>query len=147
MKHINNTCNNKKPLNAPVLGAREIETLNLFWQQQAGSLSASDILNLLTQRAVNPRDVISLNTIQSTIERLWKKNLLRREKQGKAYIYTSLYSKQEVISSLIMEISDALGEGDDSAIMSGIFTFLKTKNTKQHFKMLASLEANVHLKV
>jgi predicted transcriptional regulator len=73
--------------------------------------------------------VISINTIQSTIERLWKKKLLNRHKQGKAYIYSSTYSKQEVISSLIKEISDALSEGDDSAIMSGIFTFLKSRNT------------------
>jgi hypothetical protein len=41
-------------------------------------------------------------------------------------MYTSVYSKQEVISSLIKEISDALGHGDESVIMSGIFTFLKS---------------------
>jgi predicted transcriptional regulator len=82
--------------------------------------------------------VISINTIQSTIERLWKKKLLSRHKQGKAYIYTSIYSKQEVISSLIEEISDALGESDDSAIMSGIFTFLKSINTNNHLDLLQS---------
>jgi predicted transcriptional regulator len=98
---------------------------------------------MLLSQAKDPGDVISINTIQSTIERLWKKQLLSRHKEGKAYIYTSMYSKQEVISSLIEEISDALGGGDDSAIMSGIFTFLKSKNTGNKVKLLQTLEQEV----
>ena len=45
-----------------------------------------------------------------------------------------------MISSLINDISDALGEGDDSAIMSGIFTFLKSRNTSSHLDLLQTLE-------
>jgi predicted transcriptional regulator len=133
----------KPPLSAPVLGQREIETLGLFWRDEKVPLSASDILGMLLYQAEEPEDVISINTIQSTIERLWKKQLLSRHKEGKAYIYTSMYSKQEVISSLIEEISNALGEGDDSAIMSGIFTFLKSKNTGNKVKLLQTLEQEV----
>lgn len=129
----------KAPLTAPVLGQREIDTLRLFWRSEATTLSATDIHKILRDQADTPQDVISINTIQSTIERLWKKNLLSRNKQGKAFIYKAAYSKQEVISSLISEISDALGEGDDSAIMSGIFTFLKSKNTKGHRNLLQTL--------
>jgi predicted transcriptional regulator len=116
----------KAALAAPVLGRREIETLDLFWNDDRVALSASDIINQLKRQAEYPDDVVSLNTIQSTIERLWKKKLLSRHKHGKAFMYTSVYSKQEVISSLIKEISDALGHGDESVIISGIFTFLKS---------------------
>ncbi|WP_299079755.1 BlaI/MecI/CopY family transcriptional regulator [uncultured Paraglaciecola sp.] len=138
--NIKNKTSAKPPLSAPVLGQREIETLGLFWRSQESTLSATDILNILKLQAKDPEDVISINTIQSTIERLWKKRLLSRRKQGKAYIYTSVYSKQEVMSSLIAEISDALGEGDDTAIMSGIFTFLKSRNTNNQVDVLRALE-------
>jgi predicted transcriptional regulator len=130
----------KPPLSAPVLGQREIETLGFFWRDVKAPLSATDILDMLKCQADEPEDVITINTIQSTIERLWKKKLLSRHKSGKAYIYTSMYSKQEVISSLIEEISDVLGEGDDSAIMSGIFIFLKSKNIDNRVKLLQTLE-------
>lgn len=130
----------KPPLSAPVLGQREIETLGLFWRDEGATLSARDILKILKHQAQDSADVISINTIQSTIERLWKKKLLSRHKQGKAYIYTSMYSKQEVISSLIKEISDAFGEGDDSAIMSGIFTFLRSSNVNNQLALLQTLE-------
>lgn len=130
----------KPSLSAPVLGQREIETLGLFWRNQEISLSANDIRGMFEHQTEKPENVISLNTIQSTIERLWKKKLLSRHKEGKAYIYTCMYSKQEVISSLIKEISDALGEGDDNAIMSGIFTFLKSRNTDNQLNLLQTLE-------
>jgi predicted transcriptional regulator len=145
MNNKNNT-SAKPPLSAPVLGQREIETLGLFWRNEAATLSASDILKILKGQAKEPKDVISINTIQSTIERLWKKQLLSRRKEGKAYIYTSMYSKQEVISSLIKEISDALGGGDDSAIMSGIFTFLKSRNTGNQVELLQMLEQETTVK-
>lgn len=130
----------KPPLSAPVLGQREIETLGLFWRDNNASLSASDILKMLVNQADEPDEVITINTIQSTIERLWKKKLLSRCKRGKAYIYTPIYTKQEVMSSLIKEISDTLGDGDDSAIMSGIFTFLKGRNTQNPVALLQTLE-------
>ncbi|WP_339723637.1 BlaI/MecI/CopY family transcriptional regulator [uncultured Paraglaciecola sp.] len=135
-----NNISTKPALSAPVLGKREIDTLGLFWRDESLSLSASDILNMLCAQTDKPDNVISINTIQSTIERLWKKQLLSRRKQGKAYIYRSIYSKQEVISSLINEISDTLGEGDDSAIMSGIFTFLKSRDTNKYLNLLEALE-------
>ena len=136
---MNMEMENKQPLVAPVLGQREIETLGLFWDKGQGPLSAHDIRNMFQNKAQYPEDVISINTVQSTIERLWKKKLLSRQKEGKAYIYTSMYSKQEVISSLIKEISDALGQGDDSAILSGIFTFLKSRNTGHQVNVLDAL--------
>lgn len=145
MKNKNNAIV-KPPLSAPVLGQREIETLGLFWRDEEIPLSASDILGMLEYQADKPGDVITINTIQSTIERLWKKQLLSRRKEGKAYIYTSMYSKQEVISSLIKEISDALGGGDDSAIMSGIFTFLKSRNTGNQVELLQMLEQETTFK-
>lgn len=135
-----NNMSNKPALSAPVLGRREIDTLGLFWRDESLALSASDILNMLYEQTDKPNNVISINTIQSTIERLWKKKLLSRRKQGKAYLYKSIYSKQEVISSLINEISDTLGEGDENAIMSGIFTFLKSKNTPKYLSLLDAME-------
>lgn len=147
MQHINSKIGRsvKPALSAPVLGTREIQTLNLFWDNESSSLSATDILSMFERRATEPDEVISINTIQSTIERLWKKKLLTRKKQGKAYIYTCTYSKQEVISSLIKEIGDALGQGDESAIVSGIFTFLKSRNSSSQLDMLNAISDDTAL--
>lgn len=113
-------------LEAPMLGKREIQTLDFFWRNEESSLSAVDILNLLEQEHSGQAKVISLHTIQSTIERLWRKKLLERKKVGKAYIYSVLYSKQEVIGSLLGEIKEEMGQGDDWVMLTGIMAYLQS---------------------
>lgn len=138
-----NIHNQKSALAAPVLGQREIETLGFFWRTENAHYSATDILELLRQQAESTEHIISLNTVQSTTERLWRKKLLTRYKQGKAYKYVCVYSKQEVIGSLIDEISRSLGEDDDTAIISGIFTFLKSKSVDSKVALVRTLEQDL----
>jgi predicted transcriptional regulator len=120
----------KEKLKPPMLGRREIQTLDLFWQQEDASLTAQNIRDLLESGQNSSIKLISLNTIQSTIERLWRKGLLTRSKIGKAYIYASRYSKQEVISSLLSEIRDEMGQGDELIMLSGIMVYLNNWNSE-----------------
>ncbi len=47
----------------------------------------------------------SLNTIQSALDRLYKKGLLIREKQGHAFQYQTLQSKQEFVGQLMNDVA------------------------------------------
>ncbi|GAC12972.1 BlaI/MecI/CopY family transcriptional regulator [Aliiglaciecola lipolytica] len=125
----------KTDLVPPVLGKREIQTLNLFWGEDESGLSAIDISELMEKQSGGECPV-SLNTIQSTIERLWRKNLLSRKKVGKAYIYLPRYSKKQVISSLISEIRDEMGQGDESIMLSGIIEYLQDLDSDLTSKLL-----------
>lgn len=59
----------------------------------------------------------SLNTIQSTLERLFKKGLLSRTKQGHAYFYRAKVDREALIATLITNItSDFVEEGEHSLI-------------------------------
>ena len=120
-----------------MLGRREIQTLDLFWRQEDLSLTAQNIRDLLESEQNSSIKLISINTIQSTIERLWRKGLLTRSKIGKAYIYCSRYSKQEVISSLLSEICDEMGKGDELVMLSGIMTYLNNWNSDLGSRVLA----------
>ena len=127
----------KEKLKPPMLGRREIQTLDLFWRQEDLSLTAQNIRDLLESEQNSSIKLISINTIQSTIERLWRKGLLTRSKIGKAYIYCSRYSKQEVISSLLSEICDEMGKGDELVMLSGIMTYLNNWNSDLGSRVLA----------
>jgi len=120
----------KEKLKPPMLGRREIQTLDLFWRQDDLSLSAQNILDLFENEQSSGTKLISINTIQSTIERLWRKGLLTRSKTGKAFIYSACYSKQEVISSLLSEIRDEMGQGDELVMLTGIMTYLNNWNSE-----------------
>lgn len=59
----------------------------------------------------------SLNTIQSTLERLFKKGLLSRTKQGHAYCYRAQVDRKALIAKLITNVtSDFVEEGEHSLI-------------------------------
>lgn len=59
----------------------------------------------------------SLNTIQSTLDRLFKKDLLSRNKQGHAYCYQAKVDRQSLIAQLITNVtSDFVEDGENSLI-------------------------------
>nr|WP_297347432.1 BlaI/MecI/CopY family transcriptional regulator [uncultured Glaciecola sp.] len=59
----------------------------------------------------------SLNTVQSALERLFKKGLLRREKQGHAYLYFAQIERGDLIAKLIDSVaSDFVSKGESSLV-------------------------------
>jgi len=131
--------------NAPVLGKREIEIMTLFWSQSSAQhssqpsaqssaqYSALEIVELLNQTT---SDTIGLTTVQSTTERLFRKGLLMRNKNGRAFFYSSLQDKNTVISRLISEISDEMSKDDPNAMVEGFVEYFNTK----HPSLLKSLQ-------
>jgi predicted transcriptional regulator len=47
---------------------------------------------------------ISLNTVQSTMDRLFRKDLLAREKLGHAFVYSAAVSREEYGTALAHEV-------------------------------------------
>lgn len=93
-----------------ILGDLEKRVLHYLW-----SAPEADVKQVHT--ALTKQRGGTLNTIQSTLDRLFKKNLLSREKQGHAYSYRARVGREELIAQLIQDITcDFLGEGEDSLI-------------------------------
>ncbi|QQX78814.1 BlaI/MecI/CopY family transcriptional regulator [Shewanella sp. KX20019] len=59
----------------------------------------------------------SYNTIQSTLDRLFKKGLLSRYKEGHAFQYQAKVERHELIGQLINSVtSDFVAEGETSLV-------------------------------
>jgi len=106
---------NKRHARTPALGQRELAVLEILWQQ--GTLPARDVQASLGAE-------ISLSTVQSTLERLHRKQLLLREKHGRAFVYRAAISKSFIISSLLHDIADDLTAGDVNVMVSGFIDYL-----------------------
>lgn len=106
----------------PTLGARELEVMKIFWQAQA--LSAKQVLQRL------PDQTLSLSTMQSTLERLYRKELLLREKAGRFYVYRAAVSRSQVISQLLGDIAEQVGDGEMAPMISGFMTFVGMEHTE-----------------
>lgn len=118
-------------LQAPALGERELIVMKILWQNE--SLSAKQVLDQL------PESNLSLSTMQSTLERLSRKTLLRREKSGRHYLYSAALQRSELIALLLGNIAEQISDGQMAPMISGFMEFVGRENSEAHTDNLQDL--------
>jgi len=124
-----------KATRAPVLGSRELSLLDILWSSEPDSMSAQDVLNKLSSSNTQLLESISINTIQSTLERLVKKDLLDRSKVGRAFFYKTRVPKQQLIGGLIRDIAQDMSRGDMQVMISGFMDFIEAEDPELSGKL------------
>lgn len=87
---------------APLLGELEVAVLERLWS--VGHLTAKEAHDALGE----PRG-ISLNTVQSTLDRLNRKQILTRKKEARAFRYFPRQTREALIAHMIGDLVDRLG--------------------------------------
>jgi predicted transcriptional regulator len=103
----------------PDLGERELDVLEVLWA--GGHRSAQDV-----QHALNG-STVSLSTVQSTLERLHRKELLARKKDGRAYQYEALVTRSQLIGGLLRDLADDVAGGDIAPMLSGFLDYVASE--------------------
>lgn len=92
------------------LGDLEKQVLKYLWQ--TSEADAKQVHKVVSQTRHN-----ALNTVQSALERLFKKGILSRRKQGHAYLYQPKVDREGLINQLINNAtSDFIEDGENSLI-------------------------------
>jgi predicted transcriptional regulator len=87
-----------------LLGPLETRLLDLLWGQVRPA-TVSDIRRALPE--------LAYTTIMTTLDRLYRKGLLQRQKEGRAFAYAPRYTRHELLSELISgHIADLLGAAE-----------------------------------
>ena len=84
-----------------VLGELETAIMNLFWKER--DLTVTDVEDKLRSRRQ-----IAHTTVLTTLDRMYRKGYLVREKQGKAFVYSARYSRDEFERGMAQEVLGAL---------------------------------------
>lgn len=82
------------------LGPLEIQILEYLWRYGAAEVKA-------VSRVLDAGRPNSLNTIQSGMERLYRKGFLSREKVSHAYVYDVALSRAQMFSRVIGEVLES----------------------------------------
>jgi predicted transcriptional regulator len=90
-------------------------------------------------KALGKRRGITVNTIQSTLKRLYEKALLRRDKVSHAHVYRPRISRDTFRRSLLDQLVGELMQGEANAMVAA-FVDLTERAGPEH---LARLEAMV----
>jgi predicted transcriptional regulator len=98
------------------LGAVPFGELERAVMQHVWSHGAVDVKDV--HRAIGARRKITSNTVQSTLERLFRKGLLDREKVSHAYVYRAALTREAYGAAVVSTVvADVLGP-DREAMLS-----------------------------
>lgn len=114
----------------PALGELEHSVLQQIWE--AGEVDAQGV-----HQALSHERVISLSTVQSTLERLHRKDLLHRRKDRRAYLYVAALSREELMGRLVSGVAGELMQSRSAAAISGLLDLADPLDERS----LAKLEA------
>src|SRR5262245_59884051 len=121
------------PVRPPLLGDLETAVMNHLWSGGEGEAKA-------VHAALGRRRGITLNTIQSTLKRLYEKRLLERDKVSHAHVYRARVSREDFHRGLIGELVGGLMEGQADAVVSA-FVDLAERAGPEHLARLEQLVA------
>jgi predicted transcriptional regulator len=93
------------------LGELELAVLEELWSR--GALDSKSV-----HQSLGKRRGISLNTIQSTLERLFRKALLQREKVSHAYVYAPAVQREALMERLIQEVVETFSSGHPEPMLT-----------------------------
>lgn len=94
-----------------------MRVLEILWSR--GAADAYTVLDHM------PGGRVSLSTVQTTLERLHRKRLVERTKQGRAFRYQASLSQSQLISGLIRDLAQNVAAGDLAPMLSGFLGYVE----------------------
>lgn len=93
-----------------MLGALEAAVIEILWAR--GALTVVEV-----ETALRRQREIAHTTVSTTLDRMYRKGYLTREKRGKAFLYSPRYSPEQFHHEMAQEVVGALlGQFTEPAI-------------------------------
>lgn len=90
----------------------EAAVMDVVWSKGLASFAVADVLAQLERTRE-----IAYTTVMTTLARLHDKGLLRREREGKRYLYSVRLSREEFLESTAREVLDQAVGGPQALAM------------------------------
>jgi predicted transcriptional regulator len=119
---------------ASVFGTLELRVLEALWRREAEA-SVRDILPDFPNAAYT--------TLMTTLDRLHRKGVLERRKDGRAFLYRPVNSRQQLESGLVTRALQPLLQGSDPRPILSCFV---EEVSRQDERLLDELERLVRAK-
>lgn len=118
---------------ARVLGTLEERLMDLLWLE-TGPVAVRDVVRQL-------RGELAYTTVMTTLDRLYKKGLLTRQKEGNAFIYQPAMTRDQYHRRIVEETVSGLLEKSAGPVLSAfvdVAVSLDGENLKRLERVLAN---------
>ncbi len=110
------------------LGELEKLVINLFWNLE--SANAKEVYKILKVQRGG-----TLNTIQSTLDRLFKKGLLQREKESYAFRYKAAKKRKQFLGELIKDVTKDFTDDNEDNLFTAFVSLSDEFNEEQMIQL------------
>jgi predicted transcriptional regulator len=93
------------------LGDLETAVMERIW-----AIGPADVKRV--HKDIGRRRAITLNTVQSTMERLFRKALLAREKVSHAYVYSARVTREELARAAVAAALERVASGETETMLA-----------------------------
>lgn len=90
----------------------EAAIMHIVWGRALQSFAVSDVLSVLEKRRE-----IAYTTVMTTIARLHAKGLLARERDGRRYLYSPKFTREQFLEATAREVLDGAVGGERAIAM------------------------------
>jgi predicted transcriptional regulator len=116
------------------LGPLEQSALEHIWKNKQASV-------IDVHRQIGEKAGISVNTIGSTLERLYRKNLLKREKVSHSYQYEAALTREDFLARQISETVGGMKELSQSGLLASFVDLIADTEDEETLNELEKLIA------
>jgi predicted transcriptional regulator len=121
------------PVRPPLLGELESSVMEFLWSGGEGEVKA-------VHKALGKKRGITLNTIQSTLKRLFEKGLLARDKVSYAHVYRPAVDRDAFQRGALGQLIGRI-LGGEAEVMVSAFVDLTERAGPEHLERLEQLVA------
>lgn len=119
-----------------VLGPLETDIMQIIWQDERSTVKK-------VHRKLSQQREIAYTTVMTTMSRLTEKGVLRRHREGLAYVYTPAISESDFVTMVVQQVLDGLLDDYSTTAVDYMIDYLARRNPNELRRIQKNIQARI----
>lgn len=119
-----------------VLGPLETDIMQIIWQDERSTVKK-------VHRKLSQQREIAYTTVMTTMSCLAEKGVLRRHREGLAYVYTPAISELDFVTMVVQQVLDGLLDDYSTTAIDYMIDYLARRNPKELRRIQQTIQARI----
>lgn len=119
-----------------VLGPLETDIMQIIWQDERSTVKK-------VHRKLSQQREIAYTTVMTTMSRLAEKGVLRRHREGLAYVYTPAISESDFVTMVVQQVLDGLLDDYSTTAVDYMIDYLARRNPNELRRIQKNIQARI----
>ncbi len=119
-----------------VLGPLETDIMQIIWRDERSTVKK-------VHRKLSQQREIAYTTVMTTMSRLAEKGVLRRHREGLAYVYTPAISESDFVTMVVQQVLDGLLDDYSTTAVDYMIDYLARRNPNELRRIQKTIQARI----